>query len=97
MKAGSWKSKDQAEESAETPERERIRFEKTVEQGNLYLKTDVSRHNFAISEKHKANSLKWKENWNESPLFCLKKQKGNSLKWKENEINHHSECNKIQW
>ena len=41
--------------------------------------------------------------WNEKkiemnhPCFALKKQKGNGLKWKENEINHHSECNKIQW
>ena len=54
MKAGSWKSKDQAEESAETPERDPIRFEKTVEQGKSYLKTDVSRHNFACLRKAKS-------------------------------------------
>ena len=48
-----WKCKDQAEESPETPEREPIRFEKTVEQGKSYLKTDVSRHYIATSRKAK--------------------------------------------
>ena len=53
MKAYSWKCKDKAEESAETPERDPIRFKKTVEQGKSYLKTDVSRHYIATSRKAK--------------------------------------------